>query len=102
MKLPFVFPSNDEAYRQIALVVNSLDDGHIATTSSVTLTINVTSTVVTDARCHAGSAISVSATTANAAAEIPTLYIVPTGGSFTINHANNAQADRTFTYAILG
>jgi len=46
-------------------------------------------------------------TTANASAELGSgTWIVPEAtilnGSFVITHANNAQADRTFRYAIIG
>ena len=44
-------------------------------------------------------------TTANAAAEVGAggMYVSAQGdGSFTVTHANNAQADRTFDYTVTG
>jgi len=70
-----------------------------------TLTPGVASTTFTDARISPTSALLPQACTANAAAAIPTLWIdetTRTRGVVTINHANNAQADRTYRWKISG
>lgn len=42
-------------------------------------------------------------TTANAAAEIATMYVSSRGnGTFTLAHSNAATGDRTYVYAITG
>jgi hypothetical protein len=92
--------------REVASTVNQLLDGKINAVSSVTLTANVSSTTVSDPRIGSTTLVFLTPETANAAAELATLYIAPadyvSGTSFKIHHANNAQTDRTFGYALLG
>lgn len=85
-----------------ALAINELAGGRSNAHGTVTLTENATSTVVTNANCAAASAVKLNPTTMNAAAALATTYWVAANGSFTITHANNAQVDRTYTYAIQG
>jgi hypothetical protein len=70
------------------------------------LTESVATTTVTDFRVGNETTILWSPTTANASAEMGngTIYHSATvaGTSFTLTHANNAQTDRTFNYALLG
>lgn len=88
----------------VALAINELAAGRSNAHGTFTLTESTTTTAVTNANCASGSCVKVTPTTANAAAEIGngTLYITAANGSFTVTHANNAQTDRTFTYAIQG
>ena len=91
--------------RKISSWAFEVNRGHLNNTGTFTLTINVASTAITDERAGAFSFIGLMPQTANAAAELGngTLYIATQGKkSFTITHANNAQADRTFRYCILG
>jgi hypothetical protein len=67
---------------------------------SFTLTASATSTVVTDASCSAASVVVPVAGTQHAALAIPSMWIVPGAGSFTVYHANNTYVDRTFSYVI--
>lgn len=78
--------------------------GKFDCTKEVTLTANAASTTVSDYRFSPQSFVWGMPTTANASAEIGagTMYFAPTDGSCVITHANNAQADRTFTVVILG
>ncbi|WP_156649980.1 hypothetical protein [Methylobacterium sp. Leaf89] len=69
----------------------------------VTLAISTTTTVVTVAQAGFDAAVSLSARTASAAAEMASgaCYVSAYGpGSFTITHRNLAQADRTFRYVV--
>ena len=96
-----------EHRREIAEKVNSINQGKINVVSTITLTINVASTTLNDTRIGANSIIVLVPTTANASAEIGngTIYLTypnATEKQAVINHANNAQADRTFVYAVLG
>jgi hypothetical protein len=105
--VPLYLQDEREHRRQIANVVNSILTGKINATGSVTLTENVASTTVTDARATFQSAVLFLPHTANAAAEIGagTLYVSDASrlnGSFVIVHANNAQTDRRFTYVLIG
>ena len=100
MKLPVKFNSNEEAIRRITQALNVNADGQ---TGTVTLTANAASTTLTDSRLTASSVILMMPTTANAAGAIATTYIGTRAiGSATITHANNAQADKTFAYAVIG
>lgn len=93
--------------KKIVLAIQQLAAGRSNAVGTVTLTANVATTTVTDMNCAAGSAILLMPTTANASAEqgagtirIATATIL--NGSFVITHANNAQTDRIFRYAIQG
>jgi hypothetical protein len=89
--------------RQVALVVRNAMDGKLNATGTVTLTASSATTAVTDNRAGGESVILFMPTTANAAAELSTMYVSARAKqAFTITHANNAQTDRTFSYVILG
>lgn len=92
----------------LRLVVNALRElanGRVDSTSTVTLTANQATTVVTDPRVGPDSVILFEERSANAAAEraAGTMYTSSKGdGTFTITHANNAQTDRSYGYVVLG
>src|SRR5262249_25520693 len=91
--------------RQVAAVVNRLSQGKLNCSGFVTLAFGAASTAVSDPRATAASIVLLMPTTANAAAEMGngTLYVAARAkGTFTLAHANNAQADRTFGYAVIG
>jgi|694.fasta_scaffold37394_7 hypothetical protein len=93
--------------RNAALTINDITKGRSNNSGVFTLTANVATSTLTDDRVGFDSCIALVPTTANAAAEIGngTLYIAETGrinGSVVINHANNAQTDRTFRFIISG
>ena len=94
--------------KKIILAIQQLAAGRSNATGTVTLTANAASTTVTPTQTGsiaAGSTVTLTATTLNAAAEFKNGTIfVPTvaNGSFTITHANNVQTDRIFLYAISG
>lgn len=107
-----------EWLRQTEPIVNGIMQGRTNNYGTVTLSANAASTTVTETRGRIGSnaVILFMPTTANAAAEIgngtmyvPTATILPLGAddsgnnpTFVIQHANNAQTDRTFRYIIVG
>ena len=97
---------DDKAWKRgIAVWIQEANQGHLSNTGLVTLTANVASTIVTDARAGANSVILFMPQTANASTEIGngTIYVATQGKqTFTITHANAASVDRTFRYAILG
>ena len=79
--------------------------GKLNAVGSVTLTANAATTTYSDPRIGGESWIGFMPTTANAAAEIGagTLYVTARAdGSCILNHANNAQADRSFDMLIIG
>jgi bifunctional N-acetylglucosamine-1-phosphate-uridyltransferase/glucosamine-1-phosphate-acetyltransferase GlmU-like protein len=86
-------------------VVNNLMRGKTNNFGALTLTANASSTVLTDANIGGSSVILLSPVTANAAAEVGagTIYPgAPGNQAVTINHANNAQTDRSFNYVVVG
>ena len=86
-------------------VVNNLLRGKLNATRDVTLTANATSTIVNDPRIGGTSSIQLMALSANAAAEIGNGTIwwgAPGDQTVTLNHANNAQSDRTYRLTIIG
>lgn len=92
-----------EAVRRISVTVNAMLQGRSNAVGEVTLQVNESSTAVSDPRVSEDSAIVLMPRTANAAAALATSHIATvSNGSFAIRHANNAQTDRDFRYAIQG
>lgn len=90
--------------RLVRLVMGLLQ-GKMNVVIEVTLTAGAASTTVTDARIGYSSAPIAVPLTANAAAELATLYIPSAtilNGSFVIQHANNSQTDRDFRFVVMG
>lgn len=98
-------PSEANNPREISQVVNGVLDGKLNSTGTFTCTASAASTAVTDYRAGLDSIILLMPTTANASAEIGngSIYVSTRAKqSFTVTHANNSQADRTFGYVIIG
>ena len=86
-------------------VVTNVMRGKINATLDVTLTMSAASTTVSDARIGGSCGIYLMPLSANAAAEIGNGTIwwsAPGNQTVTLNHANNAQADRSFRLLIIG
>lgn len=89
--------------RLIANAVNGMLQGKTLNVGSVTLTANAASTPLADSRIGPKSFIGFMPTTANAAGALSGLYVTGRGdGVATLNHANDAQVDKTFTYTVIG
>ena len=93
--------------KQLATSLNLVIGGQIDCALPVTLLPNAASTTVTDSRIGPTTTASLTPNTAHAAAELAagTLYIPlnqMANGSLVIIHANNSQADRTFTLNLSG
>lgn len=96
---------DDEARhrRQLAVVLNNMLQGKTNNTGTLTVTANAATTTLTDSRIGATSVILLMPTTANAATALANVYFTTfADGSCTVNHANNAQVDRIFRYAVIG
>ena len=103
LTVPVTWADETEHRRLIANAINSLRDGKINATGSVTLTASTTTTAITDIHVGADSVILLMPTTSNAAGALATTYIGTVAKqSFTISHASNSQADRIFKYVVLG
>ena len=88
-----------------ATAIQELYAGRSNASGSVTLAAGAASTVVAAMNCAPQAAVFLFPQTANGAAAIPSTFVAPANvraGSFTINHANNAQTDRTFFYVCIG
>ena len=94
---------NELEPRKIASSINRIVEGRTDNYGSVTLTANDTTTTVTNQWASENSTIVLSPRTANAAAAVATTYVSSKlNGSFVLTHANNAQTDKTFDYAMIG
>lgn len=90
-----------EHARLIAEAVDGVLEGKLRSTGDVTLAISAATTTLIDRRIGPFSFIGFMPQTANAAAG--TIYVTAQGdGTATLNHANNAQADRTYRYLVIG
>lgn len=84
-------------------VVTLLLDGKDNATGTVTLTVSSATTTLSDPRIGAQTKVILVPTTANALADVPyQTFPNTTEGQATLNHANNANADRTFGYLLRG
>jgi len=93
----------ETSIRRIVQAVIELVNGRHNSRGVVSLATGSTSTVVTAPNCSLEAIPVLSPLTANAAAALATTYIAAIEqGSFTIHHASNAQADRTFGWTATG
>jgi hypothetical protein len=102
-------PNHSEWLKDIARVLNAVQQGRTNNYGTVTLTANSGTTTVTlpEGKISIYSVINFEPTTAHAATEwgAGTMYrsaTDPDSNTFTITHVNNAQTDRIFNYAIIG
>lgn len=99
-----LLPEETRIQRVVQAVIQ-LVMGRMNAVSQFTITINVGSTFVAWENCSTDSRIFIMPQTLAAAAALATTYI-PTAdivqGGFTVRHANNATADRTFSFVCVG
>jgi hypothetical protein len=101
--VPTSWRDPEEFMRKLANALNDLGNGRSRAYGTVTLATSSATTTLTDARIGTDSVLTFMPTTSNAAAGVGVLYVTGgTDGSCTLNHANNAQADRTYHYQIQG
>lgn len=92
-----------EHRRLLAEVINRVMAGKINARGEFTLRSSQATTTLSDQRIGAESHFSLMATTANAAAEMNTIYVSSRDqGVAVFTHINDADADKTFSYAVLG
>lgn len=94
----------DEALhrKSMAHAINRLSSGHGNTSVFITLDPGVATTTIEDARISAQTSAGFMPQTANAAAELPNMWIVATNGTLVIHHTNSPLTDRTFTTSLTG
>lgn len=97
-------PGYDERdLTKYALSLQQLAAGRSNGVGLVTLVAGAITTTVNDPNVSADSRILLAPVTANAAAAVTTTWQSFTANKqFVLTHANNAQTDRTFRYAIHG
>jgi hypothetical protein len=84
-------------------IVNNAMSGKLGVVGELVLAGGSATTVLNDPLITRASSVLLMPLTANAASALASLYFDPTGsGSVVIHHANNAQSDRLFRYAIIG
>jgi hypothetical protein len=89
----------------IVNTINQLAHGRSVAAGSVTLTVNVATTTVSNAVIPAGCFPQLTPASANAATEMGngTCYVSAVAkGSFTIAHSNSATTGRTFYWFAVG
>ena len=84
-------------------VLRGTTQGKTNNVGDVTLTASSTTTTLTDANLTPNSHIAFTPRTANAATAKAGLYVsARDNGTATLTHANSANADQIFTFAIFG
>lgn len=104
---PLEWGDDKEHKRKIAEVANRALIGKTNNVTTVTLTASSATTTITDRRIGYNTVVILVPTTANASAEfgngtIYQTYPNATKNQAVINHANNAQSDRTYAVAFVG
>jgi hypothetical protein len=96
---------DDNNTRRMVSAIRGLAEGRSLAVGEVTLAANAATTSVSFQNCSSNAHVFLSPETANAAAEVGagTIYVSSvSNGSFVLTHANNAQTDRTFGFAVFG
>ena len=100
---PLAWYDEAEHRRILAESINELREGKINAVGSITFTANAATTTLTDRRVGPNSRVLLMPTTENAATAMNTWWITGRGdGTAVVNHANNAQTDRSFDFVVLG
>lgn len=97
-------PKSPGFSQKLVAIINRLLIGKTNNLIEVTLTANAATTTITDSRISSTTHLSWMPKTANAAA-ISLPYVADSGrlnGSVTVTHANDANADKTFSVALIG
>jgi hypothetical protein len=85
-----------------AAAINQALRGGIAATIGVTLAANATASTFSDSRIGPYTYIGLMPATANAKDALPSIWIVTTQGSATVNHASSPNTDQTFIACLIG
>jgi len=102
---PRYLPDSDQHRRLLGEQAQRQNQGKTNNVIIVTLRSNEATTTITDVRLSPASFLGFMPETANAATALATTYVADTNrlsGSVVINHANNAQTDKTFRVILVG
>lgn len=97
-----IVQSQEKDLSKYAFSIQQLAEGRSNAVGSFTLTTSTTSTTVPAPNCGAESFVFITPHTANAAGALASTYMAAGRGQFTVTHASNSQADRTFGFVCLG
>lgn len=100
-------PQNTPEARRLHEVMQQVRRGKLECVVELTLTPNAATTTLSYKGLSPQSVVTFDPKTANATAELygGTMYVLAAdrgNDSWTVTHANNAQADRTFQVSIIG
>ena len=87
---------------RLARGINQSLRGQISACVSVTLVANDTQSIFNDTRLGPFSQVQLIPLTGHAADVLPSIWVAPTKGSATINHANISYTDCTYNALIIG
>ncbi len=103
MAVPIKHNDKEEWMQLMAKSINNQEQGKTLNGGTCTLDANSASTDVADRRVGINSKIILFPTSANAAAEMGTIYVsAVTKQQFTLTHGNDADTDKTFFYIVVG
>jgi hypothetical protein len=88
--------------KTLAQAIDRLSKGISNTSMFVTLDAGAATTTVIDPRFSGQTCAAFMPQTANAAAEIPTLWAECSNGQMVVHHTNSAVVDRVFTVGVSG
>jgi hypothetical protein len=105
--VPELIGGMSSTIRETIIAIQQLYEGKSNNTGDVTLTANSATTTLEDKRIGPNSVLSFDPLTANASAALNdgSFYVsarATTKGQATINHTNNANTDKTFSYTVTG
>jgi hypothetical protein len=97
--------TNERELSKYAIALQQLEQGRSNAAGFCTLAVGTSTTTVRAPNCAATSKVFLFPTSAHAAAELGngTCFVSSVAnGTFTLTHAVNAQADRSFAFVSLG
>lgn len=97
--------ADNNTIKDLIRIINNIMRGKTNNRGETTLTANSATTAILDENVGGESIIILMPLTANAATEIAngTIYVSSQGKkTFTLTHADNAQTNRNFRYAVIG
>lgn len=98
-----VIPPDEKDPSRLAFVIRQLCEGRSNATGSVTVISNVASTVVSAVNCAAGSAVFLFPASSTAASTMAVTYVTNViKNQFTLNHASDANTNKTWYWVALG
>ena len=101
----YIPPIGDTNIRKVQATLHQLAQGGTNASGQFTLRANQTTTLTSFAAVTPTTTFVISwqPTTANAAAQMATMYCTGSiKGQFTINHASNTSTDQTFNFTVNG